>query len=384
MVDQGRLNNQVDPQIQELNHQIEQLQQRLRLALQEKNDLEAILATVTHHSDQILDSIEREKTDLEILLENTTEHSSQLESELQHQVEEERRQREEQFQLITAATPVGLLISQIADGQILYANQTIGAILELSPPELLNYHTVDFYMNPMEWQTQLNEIATQQKFQGELLFKQVNGSPFWVLISICPFVFRGVEALLIAITDINDRKQAEEALRLTEAKYRGIFENAIEGIFRTSLEGRYLEVNPAMAAMFGYAFPDEMTEAITDIALQVFVNPNRRQDFELALATQGEIKDFEYQVYHRDGSTFWVSEWARVVQNAQGASLYYEGSCIDITKRKQQEDSLRQQVRKLQIEIDQSKRIKTVAEIEQTDYFQWLMQEADNLRHKDK
>lgn len=381
MVDQERPAEQVDVQMQELSRQIEQLRHQLKWVLQEKNDLETILATVTGHSDQILSNVQQEKTDLEILLETTTEHSSHLESELQHQVEEERRQREEQFQLITAAMPVGLLISHISNGQILYANETIGAMLGLAPEALLNYCTVDFYANPAEQQILLEGIATQQKFQGELLFKRASGHSFWVLISLCPFVFGDTNALLTAITDISDRKHAEEALRLAEAKYRGIFENAVEGIFRTSLEGRFLEVNPAMAAMYDYASPSEMTQAITDITHQVFVEPNRRREFEQALVAQGEIKDFEYQVYRRDGSTFWVSEWARIVQDAQGTPLYYEGSCIDITKRKQQEESLKQQLRELQVEIDQSKRVKAVSEIEQTDYFQWLMKEADNLRH---
>ncbi len=77
-----------------------------------------------------------------------------------------------------------------------------------------------------------------------------------------PFWFNGQQTLLTAIQDISDRKQAEDALRIAEAKYRGIFENAVEGIFRTAPDGDYLEVNRAMAGLFGYAAPGEMLEAV--------------------------------------------------------------------------------------------------------------------------
>lgn len=129
-----------DPLLSEviaLQQQVEQLRQQLLQTQQEKADLEVLLNTVTGYSDQMLSEVEQEKTDLEILLETATEHSMLVETDLQQQVEEERRQREEQFQSITAATPVGLLIAEVETGRILYANERLGDLLGLSPAALL-------------------------------------------------------------------------------------------------------------------------------------------------------------------------------------------------------------------------------------------------------
>ncbi|NJN86998.1 MAG: PAS domain S-box protein [Leptolyngbyaceae cyanobacterium SL_7_1] len=182
------------------------------------------------------------------------------------------------------------------------------------------------------------------------------------------------------IDDITQRKQVEAALRVAEAKYRGIFENAVEGIFRSSPDGTYVEVNPAMATIYGFSSPEAMCQEITNIAQQIYVNSDDRDRFKCLMEAHNEIKDFEYAVYHRDGRVFWISEWARAIRDAEGTLLYYEGSCVDITKRKQEEAALKQQLRELQVEIDQTKRQKEVAAIVETDYFQQLQAEVERLR----
>ena len=62
-------------------------------------------------------------------------------------------------------------------------------------------------------------------------------------------------------------------------EYRGIFENATEGIYRMSQDGRFLSANPAMARLFGYSSPKELLESITDVGHQLYVNPERRHQF---------------------------------------------------------------------------------------------------------
>lgn len=93
---------------------------------------------------------------------------------------------------------------------------------------------------------------------------------------------------------------------------------------------------------------------------------------------QGYVTEFEYQAYRQDGDIIWVSESARVVQDASG-QLYYEGIVKDITQRKLAETALKRQVEELQIEIDQSKRARQVTEIIHTDYFQQLKAEVENM-----
>src|SRR5580692_13095431 len=88
-------------------------------------------------------------------------------------------------------------------------------------------------------------------------------------------------------------QEAIEALRRAEQKYRSIFENATEGIFQTTPDGHYLSANPALARMYGYDSPGELLTALTDISRQLYVQPDRRWKFTLAMRNDGEIHDFE-------------------------------------------------------------------------------------------
>jgi PAS domain S-box-containing protein len=134
-----------------------------------------------------------------------------------------------------------------------------------------------------------------------------------------------------------------EALRRAEQKYRSIFENAREGIFQTTPEGKYLSANPALARMYGYDSPGELLADLTDISRQLYVEPDRRRKFTLAMRRDGHIQDFESEIYRRDGSVIWISENARAVHDeVTGELLYYEGMVQDITRRKSAEEARKQ------------------------------------------
>jgi PAS domain S-box-containing protein len=152
--------------------------------------------------------------------------------------------------------------------------------------------------------------------------------------------------------DIHDRQQAEAALKTAEAKYRSIVENAVEGIFQTTPEGYYLSVNPALAKMHGFESAVEMMTSLTDISQQLYVDPARRRKFTRLMQEQGIVRDFESQVYRKDGSIIWISENVRSAHDAAGNLLYYEGSSLDITQRKQAEAALKQHQEFLQAVIE--------------------------------
>jgi PAS domain S-box-containing protein len=134
--------------------------------------------------------------------------------------------------------------------------------------------------------------------------------------------------------DITQSKKTEKALRDTEANYRSIFENATEGIFRTTLEGRLLAANPALARMFGYQSPQEMLANVTDVGRQIYVSLEKRTEMKNLLLEQGVIQGFEEENYRKDGSIIWVSLNAHAVRDANGAIECFEGTIQDITNRK--------------------------------------------------
>jgi PAS domain S-box-containing protein len=144
----------------------------------------------------------------------------------------------------------------------------------------------------------------------------------------------GSMSKMAMIQDITAHKLTELAMRVAEAKYRDIYENAVIGIFQSTPTGRLISVNPALARMHGYASPEEMVTGVTDLGHQIFVNPDQRLEFRRELEESGAIRDRRYQVCRRDGTAFWVEVNARAVRDETGAISYYEGFIQDITDRK--------------------------------------------------
>src|SRR5215207_3687125 len=144
-----------------------------------------------------------------------------------------------------------------------------------------------------------------------------------------------------------ERRRAQEALRLAEEKYRGIFENAVEGIFQTTTGGRFVTVNPMMARIFGYDSPEEMLRTIHDVAEQLYVEPEQRREFTRRMFRDGRVFEFEVRVYRKDGSVIWVSVNARAVRDGSGEIVGFEGTLEDITERKRAEEELRRSMDRL-------------------------------------
>jgi Amt family ammonium transporter len=145
-----------------------------------------------------------------------------------------------------------------------------------------------------------------------------------------------------ASDEIRSREELMVAVRTAEEKYRSIFENAIGGIFQTTPDGQYLSANPTLARIYGYANVGEMIRGIRDIQHQLYVDPQRRQDFREQIQATGVVRNFESQVFRVDGSVIWISENARVIRDETGVVQYYEGTVEDISERKQDEALLLQ------------------------------------------
>ncbi len=139
------------------------------------------------------------------------------------------------------------------------------------------------------------------------------------------------------------RKEAEERIRASEEKYRNIFENAMEGIFRRTPEGVLLGVNPALARMHGYASPEEMMLDVVDVSKKrLIVNDEEDARYRALLEKEGVARGFEAEHYRKDGSTFLASFDTRAVMGSNGKTLYYDGIVQDITDKRMMEEQLRQ------------------------------------------
>ncbi len=138
-----------------------------------------------------------------------------------------------------------------------------------------------------------------------------------------------------------ERREAEEAVRQADQKYRLIYENAVEGIFQTSPDGRLLSANPAMARMHGFDSPAQMIGRITDIGRQLYTRPADRRRMLDLMAEHGHVSAFEAPMRRRDGSVIWISMNARAVYDDGGAIRWLEGTAEDITERQEAEQRMR-------------------------------------------
>jgi PAS domain S-box-containing protein len=136
------------------------------------------------------------------------------------------------------------------------------------------------------------------------------------------------------------QRDALAQLAASEKKYRDLFTHAVEGIYQSTPDGRYLSINPALAHIYGYKSPEEMMEQITEIGRQLYVDPSRRTEFMKLLAQHGQVRNFEYEAKRKDGTRIWISGNARAVRDERGEIVYYEGTVQDITDRKRAEQLL--------------------------------------------
>ena len=145
-----------------------------------------------------------------------------------------------------------------------------------------------------------------------------------------------------SIRDITERKHMQETLVEAEAKYRGIFENSVMGIFQVTPEGRFLSLNMASARILGYDSPEEALNTISDISRQLYVNPAHRYEAIRQMDERGMAQDFEMQVFRKDKSVAWITINSVAVHDINGKIIRMEGTAQDITERKRLASQLNQ------------------------------------------
>jgi PAS domain S-box-containing protein len=231
----------------------------------------------------------------------------------------------------------------VRGGAVVYSNAALARILSIPQASLpgLKLLATIAPARRGEAQALMDAVLSGSEYQvkGEIDLLCSDGRQTPVRLGITRYVGEGGAIdLAVSLRDLSAQVEAAEALRSAERKFRSMFENAVEGIYQTTPDGRYLAVNPALAQVYGYASPDALIASFTDIANQLYVDPTARDRFREAMASQSIVRNFEAQVYRRDGSVIWITENARCVRDPGGAILYYEGTVEDITDRKLAEE----------------------------------------------
>ncbi|HEU5118617.1 MAG TPA: PAS domain S-box protein, partial [Isosphaeraceae bacterium] len=217
---------------------------------------------------------------------------------------------------------------------ILSANRLVAEYLNL-PMELIEGRRVSELGVPAErlrgW---IDKYEESRRSGGPVRFDYRAGADDarWMsaTVNFLGLSEEGRARFLFVGEDITDRKRAEEG-------FRGLFENASEGIYRTSEDGRFLAVNPALARIFGFESPAQMIEEVDCFTDRCFLDPARRRLFLQQIQRPNGVSDFESQARTRDGRVIWISESGRAVLDPSGPARFHEGIVEDISHRKQTE-----------------------------------------------
>jgi len=255
----------------------------------------------------------------------------------------ERKEAEEEMQKMASIVKHSIEVVSLTDpeGNMVFLNETGCRMLGIEPARMTGRSIMDIIPGELQTMFRTEVMSTLKKggsWEGELQYRnQKTGELFDVYTmayaiknpaSGAPRYFASVSL------DITERKVMEE-------NYRSIFDNAREGIFRTTPEGRFVLANRAMARILGYDSPEALIDGVTDIPGQLYIHPEERSQTLEFLEREGYVKNAEVQWKRKDGATIWVHRTMRAVRDEKGKILYLEGLVTDITDRKKSVDQLR-------------------------------------------
>jgi len=252
------------------------------------------------------------------------------------------RRSEKSYRQLFEKNIAGVAVS-ILDGRVLDCNDGWARILGYdSAEEVRGQPTRKFYFNLADREPLLDELRQGEGFLSrEMQLRRKDGTPVWVLFScVALSADDGTPIVQATMIDISERKQAEEALRGSEERFRSVYENSTIGIYRTTPDGKVLLANPSLVKMLGFSSVSELSDR--NLQEEGFEPGYERAEFQRRLASEGEVRGQEASWTRRDGTAMFVRESAKAIRNAKGEITYYEGTVEDVTEHKRAEVALRQ------------------------------------------
>ncbi len=253
------------------------------------------------------------------------------------QAEEALRESEIRYQSIFENTGTGVLIVE-EDMTISFANAEFEKLTGYKRQEVEGKRKWTDFVDPSDLERMIEQHRlrrsdknlAKRSYEFRLVHRDGRRRDAYLTVDIIPGTSRSVASLM----DISERKQAEEALRESEKKYRSVIENIQDAFYRSDLSGRLLMASPSGAKMFGYGSIDEMIGLPLESLWQ---NPRDRDRFVEQLTKTGRTNDYEAVLKKKDGTAFNVSFATHFYYDEHGHRLGTEGIIRDITERKRME-----------------------------------------------
>jgi len=246
---------------------------------------------------------------------------------------------QEQYRLAEETLKLGYVARYSLTGTMLYASGSMYYVTGYKPEEVIGTSVFDRVHPENRIQVQVALKEAIEKGVGTSIECQAickGGSYKW--IEIITKTIQNNETrqkeLITLVHEITKKKQMEKVLRESEEKYRSLFQNASIGIFHSLPEGRFLQVNPALAKMMGYASQEDMISVVKDIRTQIYVDSKIYAGLlSTTLAAAGWVYA-ENRYRRKDGTILTANLAVRKILNADGTVDYLEGFVEDITERK--------------------------------------------------
>ncbi len=255
-------------------------------------------------------------------------------------VEDALRESDRLMHEIVDGAPFGAHLYELGSAQQLVfvgANRAADSILGTNNQQFIGKTIEDAF--PALRQTDIPDAYRRVAITGERFdVEQVNYDDKGIHGAFEVHAFQtGPGRMATFFRDITERKKAEDALRASEMKYRQLVETMQDGMYRSTHEGRFLEVNPAMVNILGYDSKEELMAI--DIKSQLYF---AEEDRESAALDEELAEMAVFRLKKKDGSEIWVEDHGRHVVDDKGTVLYHEGVLRDVTERKRAEAALRE------------------------------------------
>ncbi|MDP2207913.1 MAG: PAS domain S-box protein [Bacteroidota bacterium] len=240
-----------------------------------------------------------------------------------------------------------------------------------STAALLGYASKDEFLNKQPWELSPERqpdgmlstekakvmIATALKHgynRFEWIHTKSDGTNFPVEVMLTSITLKGKQLFYTIWRDITERKQAEEllkkseqTLRQSEERYRSLFDRMMDGVYRSTHEGKFVDVNPAMVQMFGFSSKEEMLNV--DIKKELYFAPSERDSLFM---DTGKERIETFRMRRKDGSEIWVEDHSSYVHDEKGNVIFHEGILRDVTERKRTEDELRKKEDRMRLLVE--------------------------------
>ena len=252
------------------------------------------------------------------------------------QEEIELKENEERYRFLFEGSPDAILLADIETGIIIEANQKSANLLKRPVSEIIGMHQSEIHPKSIGDRARiLFQIEIKNSIQGkeakpvENLILCADGSIVPVEIVANIIHIKGRKILQGVFRDISERKKAEKIISESEKKYRNLIETMPDGVYRSTPEGKFLEVNPAMVRILGYENKEELLAI--DIKTQLYFNPEDRDHLTYQF-NKNELDVFP--VKRKDGSVAYIEDHGWYIKDKNDQILYHEGISRDVTDRK--------------------------------------------------